>query len=79
MAVDVSPDGKYVAVGTDYTTRAIVWDVASGDCLKSVDVSKYPVGALFFSNDSRGFWAAGTLDKQLRYWPLGGLPKKGGN
>jgi len=66
LAVDVSPDGKYVAAGTDYTRQVIIWEIASGKRVKTLKVSKYPVGVLFFSEDGKGIWAAGTCDKKLR-------------
>jgi WD40 repeat protein len=71
LAIDVSPDGKYLAVDTEASLGVVVYDIATGAEFKRIRASKYPIeGALFFSADSKGIWAGGTADRQLKYFKL---------
>jgi len=71
LAVDVSPDGAHVAVGTDYTCKVIVWEVSSGKLVGEIQVSKWPIeSVLVFSHDGKGIWAAGSQDRSIRYFPI---------
>lgn len=71
LALDVSPDGKYVAVGTDYSQTILMWDIASGERVARIGRFETPVeSALVFSADSKGIWAAGSQDRRVRYFPL---------
>lgn len=71
LALDVSPDGKHVAVGTDYTKKVMIWEVSSGKRVGKIKVSKWPVESiLLFSHDGKGIWAAGSQDRRIRYFAL---------
>jgi WD40 repeat protein len=71
LALDVSPDGKYLAVDTDGSLGVVVYDIAAGAEFKRIEISKYPIEqALFFSADSKGIWAAGSSDRQLKYFKV---------
>ncbi|MHC4715221.1 MAG: hypothetical protein ACYTAN_18445 [Planctomycetota bacterium] len=71
LAVDVSPDGKYVAIDTEGAQGVAVFEVATGKVVKKIRASKYPIEkALFFSADSKGIWAAGSMDQTLKYFKI---------
>jgi WD40 repeat protein len=71
LAIDVSPDGKYLAVDTEASQGVVIYDIANGAELKRIRASQYPIEqALFFSADSKGIWAAGSVDNQLKYFKI---------
>ena len=70
VAVDVSPDGKRVAVGCDFSNRAIVWNIDSRKEIASFKASKYPLWCVFFDPSGEGIWTAGTVDSVISYYPL---------
>jgi len=71
LAMDVSPDGKYVAVDTNGICGTVVFDVATGKEFKRIRTTQWPVEQpLFFSADSKGIWVAGTQDKVLKYFKI---------
>ena len=71
LAVDVSPDGKTVAVGTDYTSKVMLWDVASGRSAGEIEAFDSPVeSVVLFDSESKGIWAAGSQDKYIRHFKL---------
>ncbi|MHC4714694.1 MAG: WD40 repeat domain-containing protein [Planctomycetota bacterium] len=71
LAIDVSPDGKYLAVDTEGSHGVIIYDIATGMELKRIRVSQYPIEqALFFSSDSKGIWGAGSSERQLKYFKI---------
>jgi WD40 repeat protein len=71
QALDISPDGRYLACAVYPTCEVIVWEVASGERVKTVKAWKTPIDqALIFDWDSKGLWGAGALDTKLKYVPL---------
>jgi WD40 repeat protein len=71
LAIDVSPDGKYLAVDTEASHGVVIYDIATGSEFKKIRASEYPIEqALFFSADSKGIWAAGSGDTQLKYFKV---------
>jgi len=71
QALDISPDGRYLACAIYPTCEVIVWEVASGKRVKTLKAWKTPIyQALFFDWDSKGLWGAGALDTKLKYVPL---------
>jgi WD40 repeat protein len=70
-ALDVSPDGNYLAVDADAPIGVVVFEVATRNELSRIQASEYPVErCLFFSADSKGFWVAGSQDHQLKYFKV---------
>lgn len=74
QALDVSPDGRYVAVFAEFQRKAMVWEVASGKLVRQLRVAQRSgEGELFFDRQMRGLWVAGPGENQLRLvrveWP----------
>ena len=61
----VSPDGRYVASGSDHIVR--VYDASSGQLIRSLAGHSGDVGALAFSPDSV-LLASGSSDKTIKLW-----------
>ena len=72
VAVDVSPDGKRVAVGCDFTRRAMVWDIGSQKQIAVIKPSMHPLWCVLFDPSGEGIWTAGTVDSAISYYPLPG-------
>jgi hypothetical protein len=67
-AVAFSPDGKTLVSGSsDRTLR--VWDVASGQSLRTLQGHSGAVGAVAFSPDGKSV-VSGSFDNTLRVWPI---------
>lgn len=64
-SVAFSPDGKTVASGSNRETG--VWDVATGNLLRSVQEDAGPVRSLAFSPDGR-IVASGSEDRTIKLW-----------
>ena len=66
--VAITPDGRQVVSGgRDHTLR--VWDLASGECLRTLEGHKGSVQAVAISPDGR-YVVSGSWDKTLRVWDL---------
>jgi WD40 repeat protein len=78
QSVSFSRDGKYIASGTgtivvldnDYEDNTVrVWNVESGECVKTLEGHSDRVNSVSFSPD--GQWiASGSKDKTVRVWSV---------
>jgi WD40 repeat protein len=78
MAADFSPDGRIIAVWSTTENIAVLWDLASGKRLHTLEVKEGPLSALVFSPDGKtialgkadgiGFWdvATGVLRRTFK-------------
>lgn len=71
FSADFSPDGKLLAggIGTSGTVsgQIIIYDLASGKALQTINAHEQPVATLAFSPDSRMI-ASGSGDKKIKLW-----------
>src|SRR6185503_7167327 len=65
-----SPDCTCLLTGGDGAVpRVQIWDVESGNCLKTLIGHKEPVAALAWTKDER--WvASGAFDQRVRLWDV---------
>ena len=66
-SVAVSPDSKYVASSAE-DKLIYIWDIASGEILKTYEGHRYPVKYLEFSPDGNFLISAATTE--IRIWDL---------
>ncbi len=70
QALAVSPDGRLVAAAS-FQAKVFIWDARTGERLGEVRVSDYPIGeALVFDPSGRGLWGGGSLDTEMKYYPI---------
>ncbi|MEE0900065.1 MAG: hypothetical protein UIM25_04165, partial [Bacteroidales bacterium] len=61
-----SPDGKYLASGAGFGSL-IIWDVNSGEKLKTLKGHSRSVESVCWSPDGR-YLASGSADKTVKIW-----------
>jgi len=62
-----SPDGKYIAAGTDYPAHAFVWDAHNGHLLLTYQGNSASVSAVAWSPDST-YIASGDTGNLVKVW-----------
>ena len=62
-----SPDGKYIAAGTDSPARVFVWDAHTGRLLLTYQGNSASVSAVAWSPDSR-YIASGDTGNLVKVW-----------
>ena len=65
-SVAVSPDGKYLASGSDDKTVKI-WDAMSGECIRTLKGHSNIVRSVCWSPDGK-YLASGSVDKTVKIW-----------
>ena len=61
-----SPDGKYLASGSDDNTVKI-WDAKSGECIKTLPGHSVSVSSVCWSPDGK-YLASGAADRTIKIW-----------
>ena len=67
-SVSFSPDGRFALSGSDDKTLRL-WDIATGECLRTFEGHTGSVSSVSFSPDGR-FTLSGSWDATLRLWVL---------
>ena len=66
--VSFSPNNQYVVSGSfDKTVR--IWDVESGDCIKTLEGHTFGVNGVSFSPNNQ-YVVSGSNDKTVRIWEV---------
>ncbi|MGM9847095.1 MAG: hypothetical protein ACI31F_03990 [Muribaculaceae bacterium] len=65
-SVAYSPDGKYLVSGNWYNTIKL-WDVSTGECIKTFEGHTEDVSSVAFSPDGN-YIASGSWDKTIKLW-----------
>ena len=66
-SVTWSPDGKYIAAGTDYPAHVFVWDAHSGKLLLTYQGNSASVSSIAWSPDSK-YIASGDTGYLVKVW-----------
>lgn len=64
--LDISPDGRLLATGGLRNIK--LWDMASREALRTLDVPAYQVRSLAFTADGRLLISGGNEDNTIRLW-----------
>ncbi|GAA1991621.1 serine/threonine-protein kinase [Amycolatopsis minnesotensis] len=66
-ALSLSADGRFVVTGAAHTGAIRLWDVETGDCVRTMTGHTSTVQALSMSDDAR-FLFSGAQDATVRFW-----------
>ena len=66
--VTFSPDGKFALSGSGYKTLRL-WDIASGQCIRTFEGHTKEVYSVSFSSDGK-FVLSGSEDKTIKLWDV---------
>ncbi len=66
MSVSFDNNGLFASGSSDYTIK--LWNVTTGDCLKTLTGHKDSVNSVSFNH--QGLLASGSLDKDIKVWNI---------